>query len=224
MWLSTWDQWAALAWLFISTLPAVLWVPHGLARLRAGAMRADVFGLGILVPLPVWLATRLYRPALSAVQGKNAMRLYSTLTAPYRSKFWYWEAVLLFQRQGFGLLSLLLSWDLVIRAYAMCLFSGALLVAHVHTRPFCSKVANLLQSVALLSLVAASASTAVSAYGMDNGVAVNWHIQLMNGLATSLLSIVPLGAIFSASRPLLSNHVFSGSSNAQLEVPLLGPM
>lgn len=194
-WINSVDQRVAAVWLVISILPAPAWVVYGMRCLRKGTMRAEVFGLGVVLPLPVFLArwgmsrgSRAHASSLTDDVKRNASAMYNTLSAPYRPEYWYWDAVLLFQRQVYGLLALFFRWNLVARTVAMTAFSIAMYFIHVHTRPFCSHQANYIESLTLSALLMVCTSTTVSAYRFEVGVETNRYINTLHTLGTACMS------------------------------------
>lgn len=221
-WMQTWDQWVVALWFAISIVPAPLWILHGMARLRRGTLRAETYGIGIALPLPVWLATLHFRQPTTSPGASRARAMFETLSAPYKGKYWYWDAVLIFQRQLFASLSLFLSWDPVLRAFAMGTLSALLFYVHVHTRPFCSQTANHVESLALASLVTVCLSTVVTSYRNVHGVVASADAQALQLAATSCLVAVALAAFGAVLQAQQWTSAFSRIRQASgLDLPLL---
>lgn len=209
-WMRSVDQWIAAVWLGISILPAPAWIVYGMRCLHRGTMRAEAFGLGVILPLPVfvarWCATRIPHvrtPHLAEGEQRNALAMYRTLSAPYGARYWYWDAVLLFQRQVYGLLALFLRWNLVARAYTMTIFSIGIFLVHVHTRPFCSVRANLVEYLAFGALLAVCTSTTVAAYRFELGVESSRYVDALHMAGTICLGGVACAALVVLLCPIL---------------------
>lgn len=221
-WMQTWDQWLAATWLLISVLPAPLWVVYGMSHLRAGTMRAETFGLGVVFPLPIWLATLGWRRPPSRTDTKHAWEMFSVLASSYTRTYWYWSAVTLLQRQLFGLAYLSLNWSPVSRGYAMGLLTALFTYVHVHTRPYCSRAVNHVGSLALMSLFAVCMSSTLSSYRHEHGVLASGNLTALQGVTMTCLTGVVLAACFVLVR---SGRRVRGPSRDQeftgLDLPLL---
>lgn len=201
-WMQTSDQWFAAVWLVLSVVPMPFWTVYGLALLRDGSLTDVFYGWGIVFPLPAWVVSLWYRRAQRTEADRSAAHtMWKNRTSPFRPQFWYWDGVLLAQRLSFNLLSLMFSFNILLRAFMMAVFSAAFYFTHVHTKAFCSSRTNRVQSLAMAGLATICATTMASAYTLEHGHEVTSDIRHLHTAVSWGLGVVPLAALWIIAHP-----------------------
>lgn len=92
------------------------------------------------------------------------------LTAPFRSDFWWWDAVIMSRRLAFSVNMLLSRQHLFARSVANVAMALLALATHAHTKPFTTHRINVLETGALLALNAVAAASLVDAFQRLHGL------------------------------------------------------